>query len=51
MLAKCGKRATVAVEYVRLALPQESLANLVQKAIDDVDDSIDVAVPDVDQDK
>ena len=42
--AKGGKRATVAFEDVRLALPDESFEPLVQSAIDAVDDIIDDAI-------
>jgi len=43
--AKGGKCATVAVEDIRLAPPQESFANAVQSAIDAVDEVIEELVP------
>ena len=42
--AKGAKRARVAVEDVRLALPDDSFDQLVQSAIYAVDDSIDDAI-------
>lgn len=39
--AKNGKSATVAMEDIRLALPEESFASAVQNAIDAVDDAIE----------
>ena len=40
---KNGRRAIVAAEDARLALPDDSLASAVQRAIDEVDDVIDYA--------
>lgn len=38
---KTGKKATVANEDIRLAIPEESLASSVQSAMDEIDNNID----------
>lgn len=44
---KAGKRANVAIEDIRVAIPHDSFANTVQTAIDDLDDIIEQHTADI----
>lgn len=38
---KAGKRFIVAIEYIRLTIPEDSFGSVIQHAIDNIDDSVD----------